>query len=109
MAADLAYKDQANGDVDAAETREWLESLDGVLQTGGPARASFLLSELKHKAQRQGVEVPFTANTPYVNTIPADRQAPYPGSREIERSRSRTIEPRAPSSRAPPCSQARPD
>jgi pyruvate dehydrogenase E1 component len=76
---------QGDGDVDSAETREWLEALDGVLQTGGPERARFLLTELKHEAIRHGVEIPFTANTPYINTIPPERQPPYPGSREIER------------------------
>ncbi len=76
---------EANGDSDVAETKEWLDSLDGVLQSAGPERARFLLTQLRHKAVRQGVEIPFTANTPYINTIPPDRQPPYPGSREIER------------------------
>src|SRR6266478_1824772 len=75
----------ANGDNDAAETQEWMDALDGVMQTGGPNRARFLLTQLRHEAVRHGVEIPFTANTPYINTIPADKQAPYPGSREIER------------------------
>jgi pyruvate dehydrogenase E1 component len=74
-----------NGDLDTAETREWLDALESVLQSGGPERARFLLTELKHKAVRCGVEIPFTANTPYINTVPANRQPPYPGSREIER------------------------
>jgi pyruvate dehydrogenase E1 component len=72
-------------DADVAETREWLDSLESVLQHDGPERARFLLGELKGKAVRSGVEIPFTANTPYINTIPADRQPPFPGSREIER------------------------
>jgi pyruvate dehydrogenase E1 component len=76
---------QTNGDCDAAETQEWMDALDGVMQTGGPNRARFLLTQLRHEAVRQGVEIPFTANTPYINTIPPDRQPPYPGSREIER------------------------
>jgi pyruvate dehydrogenase E1 component len=74
-----------NGDIDVAETKEWLDSLEGVLQTGGTDRARFLLTELESKACRSGVDIPFSANTPYINTIPADRQPPYPGSREIER------------------------
>src|SRR3954447_21249631 len=74
-----------NGDTDTGETREWLDSLGAVLQTEGPARASYLLTQLKHKAVRSGVQIPFTANTPYINTIPPDRQPPFPGSREIER------------------------
>jgi pyruvate dehydrogenase E1 component len=75
----------ANGDNDAAETQEWMDALDGVMQTGGPNRARFLLTQLRHEAVRHGVEIPFTANTPYINTIPPVRQPPYPGSREIER------------------------
>src|SRR6516225_10403094 len=76
---------QTNGDYDVAETQEWMDALDGVMQTGGPNRARFLLTQLKHEAVRHGVEIPFTANTPYINTIPPSRQPPYPGSREIER------------------------
>jgi pyruvate dehydrogenase E1 component len=75
----------ANGDNDAAETQDWMDALDGVMQTGGPNRARFLLTQLKHEAVRHGVEIPFTANTPYINTITPDHQPPYPGSREIER------------------------
>ncbi len=83
MAPDLVVK--SNGDVDAAETHEWLDALESVLQNEGSERARFLLTQLKHKAVRSGVEIPFTANTPYINTISRDRQSPYPGSREIER------------------------
>src|SRR5437879_646800 len=74
-----------NGDIDAAETREWLESLNGVLQNSGAERLRFLLTQLNFQASRQGVSTPFTANTPYINTIPPDQQPPFPGSREIER------------------------
>jgi pyruvate dehydrogenase E1 component len=74
-----------NGDVDTTETREWLDSLTSVLQTEGPDRARFLLDQLERKAVRSGVEMPLTVNTPYINTIPASKQPPYPGSREIER------------------------
>jgi pyruvate dehydrogenase E1 component len=76
---------EANGDADVAETKEWLESLEGVLQNSGPERARYLLTQLKNKANRQGVAIPFTANTPYINTIQPDQQPPFPGSREIER------------------------
>ncbi len=77
--------ERANGDSDALETREWIDSLNAVLQTSGPNRAGYLLTQLRHTAIRNGVQIPFTANTPYINTIPADRQVPFPGSREIER------------------------
>src|SRR5690348_678054 len=72
-------------EIEALETREWLDSLDYVLQSGGPARVSRLLRELSDHARRNGVRQPFTANTPYINTIPASEQPPFPGSREIER------------------------
>ncbi|NLN28245.1 MAG: pyruvate dehydrogenase (acetyl-transferring), homodimeric type [Firmicutes bacterium] len=67
------------------ETREWLESLDYVLEHGGAKRAQELLERLQIRAQQRGVRFPFTATTPYINTIPAHQQPPYPGSREIER------------------------
>ncbi len=72
-------------DVDAEETREWLDSLESVLQHDGADRARFLLTELKHKAVTSGVEIPFSANTPYINTIPVSRQPVFPGNRELER------------------------
>jgi pyruvate dehydrogenase E1 component len=72
-------------DVDPAETAEWLESLDYVLEHKGPERAQQLLSALEESAIRNGVELPFTATTPYVNTIPRDKEPRYPGKRELER------------------------
>jgi pyruvate dehydrogenase E1 component len=72
-------------DVDPVETREWLDSLDAVLENEGTARAQFLLSQLKDKAVRSGVVIPYTANTPYINTIPVGRQPLFPGNRELER------------------------
>ena len=78
-----APKDAA--ELEALETREWIESLDYVLQSGGPTRVSKLLRELADHARRHGVKQPFTANTPYINTISPSEQPPFPGSREIER------------------------
>ena len=67
------------------ENREWRESLDYVLQTAGPERVRQLLRLLQVRAQEQGVSIPFTANTPYINSIPRNRQPVYPGDRDIER------------------------
>jgi pyruvate dehydrogenase E1 component len=72
-------------DLDAVETREWLESLDYVLQSGGPAKVQRLLRELTLHATESGVRIPFTANTPYINTIRAEDQALMPGSHDLER------------------------
>src|ERR671927_1252126 len=78
-----APKDAA--EIDAIETREWLESLDYVLQSGGPGKVARLLRELTIHARQNGVKLPFTANTPYINTIAADDQALMPGSPDLER------------------------
>lgn len=72
-------------DQDPQETSEWLESLDYVLKSKGSDRAVYLLNVLQQKARRAGVELPTALNTPYVNTIPAHKQPPFPGNREIER------------------------
>ena len=72
-------------DVNPAETSEWLQSLDYVLKNGGPERARFLLSALDRRAHVEGVDLPYTATTPYINTITPEEQPLYPGDREIER------------------------
>jgi pyruvate dehydrogenase E1 component len=67
------------------ENREWLESLDYVYQNQGADRVREMLRLLQLRAQQHGVHIHFTANTPYINTIPVEKQPAYPGSREIER------------------------
>src|SRR6267142_2782597 len=79
----IAPKDSA--ELDSTEIREWLDSLDYVLQSGGPVKVAKLLRELNIHARRSGVKLPFTANTPYINTIPADEQVPMPGDPDVER------------------------
>src|SRR5512133_1340316 len=76
---------QTNG-LEVLETREWLDSLDYVLTKGGPERAGRLLQQLALHARRSaGVNLPFTATTPYQNTVPSRQQPPFPGSQEMER------------------------
>ncbi|MEN6494119.1 MAG: pyruvate dehydrogenase (acetyl-transferring), homodimeric type [Thermoguttaceae bacterium] len=72
-------------DMDPQETREWLEALDYVVQTSGCERGAYLLERLKQRAFACGVSYPGGMTTPYVNTIPADREPKYPGDRAIER------------------------
>src|SRR2546430_5845160 len=67
------------------ERREWLEALDYVMEEGGPERVERLLQLLRIHAERDGVRLPYTANTPYINTISAEKEPPFPGSPEIER------------------------
>jgi pyruvate dehydrogenase E1 component len=78
----------ANGagtDIDAVETGEWLEALDAVVAHDGPDRARTLLTRVVEHAQHAGTGPIATLNTPYVNTIPADREAQQPGDPAIER------------------------
>jgi len=67
------------------EDREWIDSLDWVIANQGPERAIHLLRQLQFHAKKHGVQTPFSANTPYVNTIPVHEQPEFPGDRDIER------------------------
>ena len=67
------------------EIWEWIESFDAVVERGEPGLASRILQEIRSRALASGVKVPFTANTPYVNTIHVSQQAAFPGDQEIER------------------------
>jgi pyruvate dehydrogenase E1 component len=78
-----APKDAA--ELERVETREWLDSLDYVIQHSDRDRVVRLLDALRHRARQSGVRTPFSAVTPYVNTIPADEHEPLPGGQEIER------------------------
>lgn len=67
-------------EIEELENEEWLYSMDYVLQQWGPERVVELLKQLQIRAHKAGVELPFTANTPYINTISKDKQSPYPGN-----------------------------
>ena len=72
-------------ELEAIEQREWLESLDYVIQQGDRERVHRLLASLRNRARMAGLNLPFSAVTPYVNTIRAEDHTPLPGSQEIER------------------------
>ena len=72
-------------ELNTTELREWLESLDYVLASAGPERVKEILERLETHAHTQGVTIPFTAQTPYINTIPADEEPEYPGDLDVER------------------------
>jgi pyruvate dehydrogenase E1 component len=71
-------------DADPVETREWLDAIESVIAQEGPERAHFLLERLLGQARKAGVDLPFSANTPYVNTIPVDKQPKRPPDFTIE-------------------------
>ena len=71
-------------DIDATEVQEWFDSLDAVIDRYGLTATGRLLQQLTRRAERVGVHLPFTANTPYINTIPPEEETPYPGDRDLE-------------------------
>ena len=71
-------------DADPQETREWLDALEAVIAQEGPERAHFLIEKLIELGHRTGINIPYSANTEYTNTIPADRQPRAPGDYAIE-------------------------
>ena len=56
-----------------------------MIEEEGIARANFLLSELSDAVTKIGGRVPYSVNTPYRNTIPAEQEAVMPGDMFMER------------------------
>ena len=73
------------GDIDPLETNEWLESLSDVIKKDGNQRAHHLIKELINKAYMEGANIPYTQNTPYINTIPISEEKKSNGDQNIER------------------------
>lgn len=78
-------KENNIAEIEEIETREWLYSLDYIIENSGADRVKDILHQLHIRAHKAGIEIPFSANTPYINTIPREKQPPFPGDREIER------------------------
>ena len=72
-------------DRDPEETAEWIESLDTLIREQGTERAQYIMRSLLQRAGAQSVGVPMVTTTDYVNTIPVDQEAPFPGNEEFER------------------------
>jgi pyruvate dehydrogenase E1 component len=75
----------ASADIDTAETSEWLEAVDAVVEHDGPDRARQILAQAVQRAQLAGAGPIASITTPYVNTIPAEREAKLPGDPAVER------------------------
>ncbi|MBM41287.1 MAG: pyruvate dehydrogenase (acetyl-transferring), homodimeric type [Acidobacteria bacterium] len=71
-------------DLEQDEIHDWLDSLDAVIDHHGLTAAGRLLQDLTRRGEHAGVQLPFTANTPYVNSIPPDEDPAYPGDRDLE-------------------------
>jgi len=74
----------AANDPDSLETQEWLDALEVVLEREGRHRAHYLLERLVEKARLSGAYIPFSANTAYLNTIPAHLEEHSPGDATLE-------------------------
>ncbi|MFF2348133.1 pyruvate dehydrogenase (acetyl-transferring), homodimeric type, partial [Pseudarthrobacter sp. NPDC058119] len=72
-------------DRDPEETAEWVESLDALIREQGTERAQYIMRSLLQRAGAQSVGVPMVTTTDYVNTIPVDQEAAFPGNEEYER------------------------
>ena len=75
---------QSNQDLDPIETGEWIEALEAVVESDGIERAHYLLERLIDKARRSGADLPYSANTAYLNTIPPQREQYTPGDPALE-------------------------
>jgi len=71
-------------ETDAQETREWLDALTAVIEAEGPQRAHHLLEQLLEHARQSSIDMPFSANTGYVNTIEPEEEERNPGNLELE-------------------------
>ncbi|WP_018609310.1 pyruvate dehydrogenase (acetyl-transferring), homodimeric type [Uliginosibacterium gangwonense] len=71
-------------DADRQETQEWLDALSGVITQEGKERARYLIERLIEDAREDGVDIPYSASTSYLNSIATVDQPNYPGDPEIE-------------------------
>ena len=71
-------------DPDTQETQEWLDALRGVIDQEGAERGHFLIEKLIEEGREAGINIPYSATTQYINTIPADQQPKYPGDPDME-------------------------
>jgi pyruvate dehydrogenase E1 component len=78
-------------DIDPAETGEWMESLDQVVEEEGETRARFLLFKLLKRARQRQVGLPPLTNTRYINTISPEQEPNFPGDEQLERRIRRLI------------------
>ncbi|PCI37189.1 MAG: pyruvate dehydrogenase (acetyl-transferring), homodimeric type [Elusimicrobia bacterium] len=76
---------QGAPDLDDVETSDWITSIDGVLDREGHDKAIRLLTLLQERVHARGVRMPFSAKTPFINSIPIEREPSYPGDLGIER------------------------
>tara|TARA_B100000700_G_scaffold142039_1_gene158001 strand:+ start:1077 stop:3737 length:2661 start_codon:yes stop_codon:yes gene_type:complete len=72
-------------DTDPQETQDWVDSISALIEEKGNQRTHFIIEKLVDYCRRNGIKIPFSPYTEYVNTISIKNQQPYPGNRSIER------------------------
>jgi len=72
-------------DIDPVESQEWQDAVADVIERDGANRAHYLLDKAVQQARAAGANLPFSATTPYQNTIPADDLLEIPGDMEMEK------------------------
>ena len=71
--------------LDPQETREWMDALSAVIDREGAQYAHHLIEEMLEHARQNSIDLPFSANTGYVNTIEPAQEARCPGNIHIEK------------------------
>jgi pyruvate dehydrogenase E1 component len=81
--------EQENDKSTKSDRHKWVASLEyileSILKNEEPEQAALLVEELSDRLRQSGLKIPLAVSTPYINTIPPEKQPPYPGNREIER------------------------
>ena len=81
--------EQENDKSTKSDRHKWVASLEyileSILKNEQPEQAALLVEELSDRLRQSGLKIPLAVSTPYINTIPPEKQPPYPGNREIER------------------------
>ena len=72
-------------DTDPQETQDWVDSISALIEEKGNQRTHFIIEKLVDYCRRNGIKIPFSPYTEYVNTISIKNQQPYTGNRSIER------------------------
>ena len=72
-------------DTDPQETKDWIDSIDALIDEKGAERTQFIIEKLIDFSRKSGVKIPFSLHTEYLNTISVNSQVLYPGNRSIER------------------------
>jgi pyruvate dehydrogenase E1 component len=72
-------------DKDPSGTQEWIDAFAALVEAEGLDKAIYLIQSLIDESRDFGAVQPYSATTPYYNTISLDSQVQFPESLEVER------------------------